>query len=198
MRQDLLLDWGRGRPLVGGGGEGRGAPGRTSGGCGGAHGLEAGREAGPGFRGPPCPDFGEGDSSLRLACLTRPAAGEARLDRVEGGGRASLPAATISGAALLATAASCSRETQRGLHGSSPEQDCRAGDKAEAPKGLEQSTLETPLDPTEDAPCPTCSSSSDSEPEGFFLGQRLPRPCKAAGSPQAGDSETSKKHCIIC
>ncbi|XP_019498204.1 PREDICTED: prickle-like protein 4 [Hipposideros armiger] len=127
-----------------------------------------------------------------------PSAGEARLDRVEGGDRASLHATTISGAALLVAAASSSREAQRGLHGSSPEQDCRAGDNAEAPKGPEQSPLETPLDPTEDAPCPTCSSSSDSEPEGFFLGQRLPRPCKTPGSPQAGASETSKKHCIIC
>lgn len=154
--------------------------------------------------GPCCPTcfesrYSDAGSSLASTLEGRVSlAGEARLDRVEGGDRASLHATTISGAALLVAAASSSREAQRGLHGSSPEQDCRAGDKAEAPKGPEQSTLETSLDPTEDAPCPTCSSSSDSEPEGFFLGQRLPRPCKAPGSPQAGDSETSKKHCIIC
>lgn len=98
----------------------------------------------------------------------------------------------------FAAAASSSPETQRGLLASNPEQECRAGDKAEAPKGREQGSLETPIDPKEDAPCPTCSSSSDSEPEGFFLGQRLPRPCKTPGSLQAGDSDTSRKHCTIC
>lgn len=164
--------------------------------------LGGGRYALPGG-GPCCPTcfesrYSDVGSSLASTLEGRVSlAGEARLDRVEGGDRASLHATTISGAALVA-AASSSREAQRGLHGSSPEQDCRAGEKAEAPKGPEQSPLETPLDPTEDAPCPTCSSSSDSEPEGFFLGQRLPRPCKTPGSPQAGASETSKKHCIIC
>lgn len=183
---------------MGGGGERRGARGRN-GGRGGAHGLGAGREAGPGFRVPPCGGSGRGRlKSQRWACLTRPGAGEAGLDRVEGEDRAPLHATTVSGAALLAAAASSSRETQSGAHGSIPEQDSRAGDKAEAPKGLEQSPLETPLDPKEDSPCPSCSSSSDSEPEGFFLGQRLPQPCKSPGSPQAGDIDTSKKHCIIC
>lgn len=60
--RDSLLDWGRGRPLVGEGEEGRAASERTSGG-GGAHGQGAGREAGPGFREPPRPSMG-GDSSL--------------------------------------------------------------------------------------------------------------------------------------
>ncbi|XP_043855807.1 prickle-like protein 4 isoform X2 [Dromiciops gliroides] len=36
-------------------------------------------------------------------------------------------------------------------------------------------SLRTPCS-GEDGPCPTCSSSSDSEPEGFFLGQPLPQP----------------------
>ncbi|XP_023575792.1 prickle-like protein 4 isoform X2 [Octodon degus] len=48
-------------------------------------------------------------------------------------------------------------------------------------------------DPEECASCPTCSSSSDSEPEGFFLGQRLPRPRKI---PE--DSDASGKRCSVC
>ncbi|XP_072498185.1 prickle-like protein 4 isoform X2 [Notamacropus eugenii] len=46
-------------------------------------------------------------------------------------------------------------------------------------------TLRTPR-PGEDGPCPTCSSSSDSEPDGFFLGQPLPQP--GEGSPADPDS----------
>ncbi|VTJ53314.1 Hypothetical predicted protein [Marmota monax] len=70
----------------------------------------------------------------------------------------------------------------------------------ETQSGRELERLETPRDPKEDAscPCPTCSSSSDSEPEGFFLGQRLPRLRKTLGSFQAEDSDTSRKHCTIC
>ncbi|XP_027694086.1 prickle-like protein 4 isoform X2 [Vombatus ursinus] len=41
-------------------------------------------------------------------------------------------------------------------------------------------SLRTPCS-GEDGPCPTCSSSSDSEPDGFFLGQPLPQP--GDGSP---------------
>ncbi|KAM6182306.1 prickle-like protein 4 [Erethizon dorsatum] len=48
-------------------------------------------------------------------------------------------------------------------------------------------------DPEESAPCPTCSSSSDSEPEGFFLGRRLPRPRKI---PE--ESDASGKRCSVC
>ncbi|XP_074189019.1 prickle-like protein 4 isoform X1 [Rhinolophus sinicus] len=164
--------------------------------------LGGGRYALPGG-GPCCPTcfesrYSDAGSSPAGTLEGRVSLGEAGLDRVEGEDRAPLHATTVSGAALLAAAASSSRETQSGAHGSIPEQDSRAGDKAEAPKGLEQSPLETPLDPKEDSPCPSCSSSSDSEPEGFFLGQRLPQPCKSPGSPQAGDIDTSKKHCIIC
>lgn len=164
-----------------------------------AHGPGAGREPGSGFSGPPRRDVGKRLGALRRACLTCPGAGESGLDRVEGGDRVPLHALTVPEAALLnAATASSSPETQRVLHGSSPEHECRAGDKAEAPKGREQGPLETPLDPKEDVPCSTCSSSSDSEPEGFFLGQRLPRPCKTPGSLQAGDSNNPRKHCTIC
>ncbi|XP_063094971.1 prickle-like protein 4 isoform X8 [Cavia porcellus] len=48
-------------------------------------------------------------------------------------------------------------------------------------------------DPEERTPCPTCSSSSDSEPEGFFLGRRLLRPRKI---PE--DSAASEKRCSVC
>ncbi|XP_053457961.1 prickle-like protein 4 isoform X2 [Nycticebus coucang] len=99
--------------------------------------------------------------------------------------------------ALLAAAGSPSLETQTGLPASSPEQESRVGGKAVASKVREQDRPETPHD-SEDAHCPTCSSSSDSEPEDFFLGQRLPRLWKTRGSFQPGDSDTSKKHCTIC
>ncbi|XP_036105144.1 prickle-like protein 4 [Molossus molossus] len=161
--------------------------------------LGGGRYALPGG-GPCCPScfesrYSAAGSSPAATLEGRLSLGEAGLDRVEGGDRAPLHSATITGAAF---AASSSPETQRDLLASNPEQDCRAGDKAEAPNGQEQGPLETPIDPKEDAPCPTCSSSSDSEPEGFFLGQRLPQPCKTPGSLQAGDSDTSRKRCTIC
>ncbi|XP_025781823.1 prickle-like protein 4 [Puma concolor] len=130
--------------------------------------------------------------TLRWAFLTRPGTGEAGVDRVEERDRTPLDAATVSRAALLAAAPRSSLETQRELLGSSPRQQRRTGDKVEAPTGREQGRLETPLDA-----CPTCSSS-DSEPEGFFLGQRLPGPWKTPRSLQAGDSDTSRKHCTIC
>uniref|UniRef100_A0A4X1SJS2 LIM zinc-binding domain-containing protein n=1 Tax=Sus scrofa TaxID=9823 RepID=A0A4X1SJS2_PIG len=106
----------------------------------------------------------------------RASLGEAELGRGEDPDSYLRKSASISRAALLATGDNSSVETQTEMLGSSPEQECQAGNKAEAPKGQEQSLLETPLDPKEDAPCPTCSSSSESEPEGFFLGQRLPGP----------------------
>ncbi|XP_042527768.1 prickle-like protein 4 isoform X1 [Dipodomys spectabilis] len=52
--------------------------------------------------------------------------------------------------------------------------------------------------PAEDAPCPTCSSSSDSEPEGFFLGQRLPGPGPAPGRLRAEDGDPFRKRCTVC
>ncbi|XP_014304941.2 prickle-like protein 4 [Myotis lucifugus] len=108
--------------------------------------------------------------------------------RAEGGDRAPLPSAAVSS----------SPETQRRLLGSCREQDSPAGDKAEAPRGRGQGPLETSIGPKEDVPCPTCSSSSDSEPEGFFLGQRLPRPCATLRRLQADDSGTSRKRCTVC
>ncbi|XP_069879878.1 prickle-like protein 4 isoform X2 [Dipodomys merriami] len=55
-------------------------------------------------------------------------------------------------------------------------------------------------EPAEDAPCPTCSSSSssDSEPEGFFLGQRLPGPGPAPGRRRAEDGDPFRKRCTVC
>ncbi|XP_064453666.1 prickle-like protein 4 isoform X3 [Mirounga angustirostris] len=160
--------------------------------------LGGGRYALPGGR-PCCPRcfksrYSNAGSSQAPTLEGRAPLGEARLERVAEGDCAPLDAATISRAALLAAASRSSPETQRGRLRSSPEQEGRAGDEAEAPtKGRE-----TPLDAKEDAPCPTCSSSSDSEPEGFFLGQRLPGPWKTPGSLQAGHSDTSRKHCTIC
>ncbi|XP_027458214.1 prickle-like protein 4 isoform X1 [Zalophus californianus] len=165
--------------------------------------LGGGRYALPGGR-PCCPRcfesrYSNAGSSQAQTLEGRAPLGKARFDRVEEGDCVPLDAATISRAAVLAAASCSSPETQRGRLRSSPEQEGRAGDEAEAPtKGRERGRLETPLDAKEDAPCPTCSSSSDSEPEGFFLGQRLPGPWKTPGSLQAGHSDTSRKHCTIC
>ncbi|XP_061052218.1 prickle-like protein 4 isoform X2 [Eubalaena glacialis] len=164
--------------------------------------LGGGRYALPGG-GPCCPScferrYSDAGSSPAPTVEGRASPGEAELGGVEDWHRAPRNAAIISRAALLSTAASSSLETQRGMLGSSPEQECRAGDQAETPKGQEQGCPETPLDPKEDASCATCSSSSESEPEGFFLGQRLPRPWETPGNLQAGDSDTSRKHCTIC
>ncbi|XP_053078787.1 prickle-like protein 4 isoform X1 [Acinonyx jubatus] len=143
--------------------------------------------------GPCCPSCFESRYSVSGSSRAQTLEGEAGVDRVEERDRTPLDAATVSRAALLAAAPRSSLETQRELLGSSPRQQRRTGDKVEAPTGREQGRLETPLDA-----CPTCSSSSDSEPEGFFLGQRLPGPWKTPRSLQAGDSDTSRKHCTIC
>ncbi|XP_029099697.1 prickle-like protein 4 isoform X1 [Monodon monoceros] len=153
--------------------------------------------------GPCCPScferrYSDAGSSPAPTVEGRASPGEAEIGGFEDGHRAPRNAAIISRAALLSTAASSSLETHRGMLGSSPEQECRGGDQEETPKGQEQGCPETPLDPKEDASCPTCSSSSESEPEGFFLGQRLPRPWETPGNLQAGDSDTSRKHCTIC
>ncbi|XP_008567144.1 PREDICTED: LOW QUALITY PROTEIN: prickle-like protein 4 [Galeopterus variegatus] len=165
--------------------------------------LGGGRYALPG--GSPCcfgcfeSRYSDTVSSPAGALEGRTSLAEAEPDRIEGKNRASLKTVTVPVAALLsASTVGSSLKTQRGLLGSSPEQECRAEDLAEAPKGREQDRLEAPQSPKEDAPCLTCSSSSDSEPEGFFLSQRLPRPWKTPRSLQAGDSDTSRKHCSIC
>ncbi|XP_003404239.2 prickle-like protein 4 [Loxodonta africana] len=164
--------------------------------------LGGGRYALPGG-GPCCPScfksrYSDAASSLALALEGREPLGGAEPGWIEGGDRARLNAVTNSRAALLAAAVSSSPETQRGRCGSSPPKECRARNMAEAPKGWAQRRLETPSDPKEDALCPTCSSSSDSEPDGFFLGQRLPRPGETPGSLHAGSSDPSGKPCIIC
>ncbi|XP_055981879.1 prickle-like protein 4 [Sorex fumeus] len=51
-------------------------------------------------------------------------------------------------------------------------------------------------DPHEDDPCPTCSSSSDSEPEGVFLGRPLPGPRETPGDAHAGDG-ACRRHCTV-
>ncbi|XP_074253892.1 prickle-like protein 4 isoform X3 [Saimiri boliviensis] len=122
--------------------------------------------------------------------------GETGPDRTEGRDQTSLNSVTLS-RTLLAAAGCSSLQTRTGLPGSSPQQESRPGDKAEAPKGQEQCRLKTPRHP-KDTPFPTYSSSSDSEPEGFFLGERLPLSWKTPGSLQAEDSNASKKHCTVC
>ncbi|XP_055469453.1 prickle-like protein 4 isoform X2 [Psammomys obesus] len=62
----------------------------------------------------------------------------------------------------------------------------------------ERDTPQAPGNPRVDSPCPTCSSSSESEPEGFFFGQRLPGPWKTPGHLRAGDGGMSRKHCTVC
>ncbi|XP_037601217.1 prickle-like protein 4 isoform X1 [Cebus imitator] len=122
--------------------------------------------------------------------------GETGPDRTEGRDQTSLNSVTLS-RTLLAAAGCSSLQTRTGLPGSSPQQESRPGDKAEAPKRQEQCRLKTPRHP-KDTPFPTYSSSSDSEPEGFFLGERLPLSWKTPGSLQAEDSNASKKHCTVC
>lgn len=78
-----------------------------------------------------------------------------------GWNRASSDDKITSRAALLSAVPTLTLET---LNGASKRQD-RDGPQ-------------TPGSPIEDSPCPTCSSSSESEPEGFFFGQRLPEPWK--------------------
>lgn len=62
----------------------------------------------------------------------------------------------------------------------------------------ERDAPRAPGNPREDSPCPTCSSSSESEPEGFFFGQRLPGPWETPGHLRAGDGGMSRKHCTVC
>lgn len=61
-----------------------------------------------------------------------------------------------------------------------------------------QQDRNSPQTPKEGSPCPTCSSSSESEPEGYFFGQRLPDLWKTPENLQADDRGISRKHCAIC
>ncbi|XP_035307054.1 prickle-like protein 4 isoform X3 [Cricetulus griseus] len=72
------------------------------------------------------------------------------------------------------------------------------GPPSPASKGQDRDRPQTPGNPKEDSFCPTCSSSSESEPEGFFFGQRLPGPWKTPENLQADDRDISRKHCTIC
>ncbi|KAL6078912.1 hypothetical protein STEG23_025482 [Scotinomys teguina] len=67
-----------------------------------------------------------------------------------------------------------------------------------ASKRQDRERPQTPRNTKEDSPCPTCSSSSESEPEGFFFGQRLSSPWKTPENLQADDRNISRKHCTIC
>ncbi|XP_045150764.1 prickle-like protein 4 isoform X3 [Echinops telfairi] len=154
--------------------------------------LGGGRYALPGG-GPCCPSCFEsrysdaGSSSAQALEGRAPLGGTEPEERAEGRGCA-LPSAGTNSPAALVAAASPSAETLRGRLVPRPREEWPAGD-----------VVETPSDPKEDLPCPTCSSSSDSEPDGFFLGQRLPRPGEPPGGGlPAGGSGPSGKPCVIC
>ncbi|KAL1771476.1 prickle 4 isoform X1 [Sigmodon hispidus] len=70
--------------------------------------------------------------------------------------------------------------------------------RSRASEGQGRDRQQTAGNPKEDGPCPTCSSSSESEPDGLFFGQRLPGPWKPPENLQADDRHTSRKHCTIC
>ncbi|XP_077856109.1 prickle-like protein 4 isoform X6 [Macaca mulatta] len=163
--------------------------------------LGGGRYALPGGS-PCCPScfenrYSDAGSSWAGALEGQTFLGETGPDRTGGRDQTSVNSATLSRTLLLAAAGGSCLQTQTGLPGSSPQQENRPGEKAEAPKGQEQCRLETLCD-SKDTPFSTCSSSSDSEPEGFFLGERLPLSWKILGSLQAEDSNASKKHCTMC
>ncbi|XP_029414574.1 prickle-like protein 4 isoform X2 [Nannospalax galili] len=130
-------------------------------------------ERSTGFPNPPCSAVGAATrDSLR---------GEGGPDLSEGWDGATSEAEAVSRAVLSAAVASSNQETPSG-----------------PAKGRDQDCLETLSDPDGEDPCPTCSSSSESEPEGFFFGQRLPGPWKTPGNLHADDSDTSRRHCTIC
>lgn len=118
-----------------------------------------------------------------LPVSDRVCTGEPRLHGDQRGERSPPNAGVRFRAAVPAAAAS-----------SGPE--CHAEGRVETPQDPDHGRLD-PLEPREDDPCSTCSSSSDSEPEGVFLGQPLPRPCEPPGVAQAGN-DASRKHCTIC
>lgn len=107
--------------------------------------------------------------------------GEEGPDPSDGWNRTSSQDKITSRAALSSAVASLTLETPSG-ESRKPERD---GPQA-------------PGNPREGSPCPTCSSSSESEPEGFFFGQRLPEPWKTPENLRADDRGISRKHCTIC
>ncbi|XP_058519228.1 prickle-like protein 4 isoform X3 [Ochotona princeps] len=158
--------------------------------CGGRYALPGGSPCCPSCFESRYLDAGSSRALEGLATL-----GEAGPDGSKRRDRTSLDALSSHGAAFLA--ASSSLDAQQGLQGSCPEKpQSRIGAEAEEPPKLGQDRLEMPRDPKEDAPCSTCSSSSDSEPEGFFFGQPLPRSRNAPGRPEARD-DTPRKRCTL-
>ncbi|XP_037055499.1 prickle-like protein 4 isoform X2 [Peromyscus leucopus] len=146
--------------------------------------LGAGRYALPGGS-PCCPScfasrYQSAAGSSSVGALEGQASlGETRPDPSIGWNCASSDDKITSRAALPSTVASPTLETPSGA-------------------SERQGRPQTPRNPREDSPCPTCSSSSESEPEGFFFGQRLPGPWKTPGNLQADDRDISRKHCTVC
>nr|XP_015845648.2 prickle-like protein 4 isoform X1 [Peromyscus maniculatus bairdii]XP_042122266.1 prickle-like protein 4 isoform X1 [Peromyscus maniculatus bairdii] len=143
--------------------------------------LGAGRYALPGGS-PCCPScfasrYQSAGSSSVGALEGQASLGETRPDPSIGWNCASSDDKITSRAALPSTVASPTLET---------------------PSGASERPPQTPRNPKEDSPCPTCSSSSESEPEGFFFGQRLPGPWKTPENLQADDRDISRKHCTVC
>uniref|UniRef100_A0A8C1H2D3 Prickle homolog 3 n=1 Tax=Cyprinus carpio carpio TaxID=630221 RepID=A0A8C1H2D3_CYPCA len=67
--------------------------------------------------------------------------------------------------------------------------ECRVGDRRRSNSVLDGSlTLHSTRYRHEDS-CSTCSSSSDSEEEGFFLGQRIPLPPQLTGGERAAEGQ---------
>ncbi|XP_016111680.1 prickle-like protein 1 [Sinocyclocheilus grahami] len=71
-----------------------------------------------------------------------------------------------------------------------PTLECRVGDRRRSNSVLDGSlTLHSTRYRHEDS-CSTCSSSSDSEEEGFFLGQRIALPPQLTGEERAAEGQT--------
>ncbi len=67
--------------------------------------------------------------------------------------------------------------------------ECRVGDRRRSNSILDGSlTLHSTRHRHEDS-CSTCSSSSDSGEEGFFLGQRIPLPPQLTGEERAAEGQ---------
>uniref|UniRef100_A0A8C5NWH0 Prickle-like protein 4 n=1 Tax=Jaculus jaculus TaxID=51337 RepID=A0A8C5NWH0_JACJA len=142
--------------------------------------LGGGRYALPG--GSPCCSscfesrYRSAGSSSSGAREGRAPLGEAGPERTEGSDSASLQDESPSSPAALPAAL--------------------ARSSVESPRGP---STGAPQDPTQKGPCSSSSSSSsDSEPEGFFFGQRLPRPGETPGHLRAEARDTSRKHCTVC
>ncbi|XP_028617822.1 prickle-like protein 4 [Grammomys surdaster] len=147
--------------------------------------LDGGRYALPGGS-PCCPScfarrYRSTSSSSVGAAEGQACLGEEGPDPSVGWNRASSDDKIISQAALPSAVTSLALETPSG-----------------ASKRQDRDGPQTPGNPEEDSPCPTCSSSSESEPEGFFFGRHLPDPWKSPENLQADDRDISRKHCAIC